>query len=72
MGTFSPCYTIPISFHWRTTADMGMLWVVIKHHTIPTLSKHTHTDMGLLWVVKHHHQDVKMAYDDCERKTVVL
>ena len=63
MGMFSPCYTIPISFHWHTTPGMGMLWVVIKHHTISTLSKHTPTDMGVLWVVKHHHQDVKMAYD---------
>ena len=63
MGMFSLCYTIPISFHWHTTPGMGMLWVVIKHHTISTLSKHTPTDMGVLWVVKHHHQDVKMAYD---------
>lgn len=69
MGMFSPCYTIPISFHWHTTAGMGMLWVVIKHHTIPTLSKHTPTDMGLLQVVKHHHQDVKMT-DDIEMISV--
>ena len=62
-NAFTFLRTIPISFHWHTTAGMGMLLVVIKHHTIPTLSKHTPTDMGLLWVVKHHHQDVKMAYD---------
>jgi len=48
------CYGLQsnISFPYHPADIMGLLWVE-KHHTIPTLSKHTAAGMGTILLLYH-------------------